>query len=123
QEVGLPAGVFNVVHGLGQKVGAALVGHPGVPTVSFTGGTATGAEIARTAGPLFKHVALELGGKNPNVVFADADLAEAVPTSVRSSFENQGEICLCGSRVFVERAVYAEFVERFVAATRQLKVG
>jgi aminomuconate-semialdehyde/2-hydroxymuconate-6-semialdehyde dehydrogenase len=123
QEAGLPAGVFNVVHGLGSKVGAAIVGHRRVPTISFTGGTATGAEIAKTAAPLFKKVALELGGKNPNIVFADADLNEALRTSLRSSFENQGEICLCGSRLFVEKSIYPAFVERFVAEARKLKVG
>ena len=123
QEIGLPPGVLNIVHGLGSKVGAAIVVHPRVPAVSFTGGTVTGAEIARTAAPLFKRVALEMGGKNPNIVFADADLDEAVATSVRSSFENQGEICLCGSRIFVEESLYPTFVERFVAATKQLKVG
>jgi aminomuconate-semialdehyde/2-hydroxymuconate-6-semialdehyde dehydrogenase len=123
REAGLPPGVFNVVHGLGNKAGAAIVAHPRVPTISFTGGTVTGAEIARTAGPLFKKVALELGGKNPNIIFADADLDAVLPTSVRSAFENQGEICLCGSRIFVEASVYPTFVERFVAATAKLIVG
>jgi aminomuconate-semialdehyde/2-hydroxymuconate-6-semialdehyde dehydrogenase len=123
QEAGLPPGVFNVVHGYGAKVGAAIVAHPRVPTISFTGGTATGAEIAKTAAPLFKKVTLELGGKNPNMIFADADLDEAFKTSLRSSFENQGEICLCGSRIFVEEKLYPTFVERFVAETRRLKVG
>src|SRR5262249_34573775 len=113
----------NVVHGLGAKAGAAIVAHPGVRTLSFTGGTATGAEIARTAAPLFKKVTLELGGKNPNLVFADADLDEVIRTSLRSSFENQGEICLCGSRLFVEASLYPSFVERFVAETRRLRVG
>ena len=122
-EVGLPPGVLNIVHGLGNKVGAALVVHPRVPAISFTGGTVTGAEIARAAAPLFKRVALEMGGKNPNILFADADLDDAIATSLRSSFENQGEICLCGSRIFVERSLYPTFVERFVAAARQLKVG
>ncbi len=122
-EAGLPPGVLNVVHGLGGKVGAALVGHPAVRTISFTGGTMTGAEIARTAAPRFKKLTLELGGKNPNVVFADADMDVAVTTAVRSAFDNQGEICLCGSRILVEQKVYAAFVERFVAQTRRLKVG
>ncbi|HEY7315837.1 MAG TPA: aldehyde dehydrogenase [Gemmataceae bacterium] len=123
QQVGLPPGVLNVVHGYGAKVGAALVAHPGVSTISFTGGTATGADIAKAAAPHFKKVALELGGKNPNIIFADADLDEVLKTSLRSSFDNQGEICLCGSRIFVEASVYPQFVERFVAATRELKVG
>ncbi len=123
QEAGLPPGVLNVVHGYGAKAGAAIVAHPRVRTISFTGGTATGREIARTAAESFKKVTLELGGKNPNIIFADADLEEVLKTSLRSSFENQGEICLCGSRIFVERAAYPEFVERFVAAARPLKVG
>ncbi|HEY1860760.1 MAG TPA: aldehyde dehydrogenase [Gemmataceae bacterium] len=123
QDVGLPPGVFNVVHGYGAKVGAALVSHPRVPTLSYTGGTATGAEIAKNAAPLFKKLTLELGGKNPNIIFADADLDEVLRTSIRSSFENQGEICLCGSRIYVEEKVYSTVVERFVAETRKLKVG
>jgi aminomuconate-semialdehyde/2-hydroxymuconate-6-semialdehyde dehydrogenase len=123
QQAGLPPGVFNVVHGLGNKAGAALTAHPRVPTISFTGGTVTGAEIARTAGPMFKKIALELGGKNPNIVFADADLDAVLPTSIRSSFENQGEICLCGSRIFVEASIYPAFVERFTTAAAKLKVG
>lgn len=122
-EAGLPPGVLNIVHGYGNKAGAALVAHPKVPTVSFTGGTKTGAEIARTAAPLFKKIALELGGKNPTVVFADTDLNEAMPTIVRSAFENQGEICLCGSRVFVDEKLYPQFVERFVESAKKLKVG
>jgi aminomuconate-semialdehyde/2-hydroxymuconate-6-semialdehyde dehydrogenase len=123
QEVGFPPGVFNVVQGYGAKVGVALVGHPYIPALSFTGGTETGAAIARAAAPLFKKLTLELGGKNPNIVFADADLDDVLKTSLRSSFENQGEICLCGSRIFVEERIYPEFVERFVTATRRLKVG
>jgi aminomuconate-semialdehyde/2-hydroxymuconate-6-semialdehyde dehydrogenase len=122
-DAGLPPGVLNIIHGYGSKAGAALVAHPKAPTISFTGGTKTGAEIARTAGPLFKKLALELGGKNPTLVFADTDLADAMPTLVRSAFENQGQICLCGSRILVEEKLYPEFVERFVAATRKLKVG
>src|SRR3954471_6692283 len=104
-EAGLPPGVFNVIHGRGATAGAALVAHPKVPTVSFTGGTKTGADIARTAAPMFKKLSLELGGKNPTLVFADTDLGEAMPTIVRSAFENQGQICLCGSRVFVEEGL------------------
>jgi aminomuconate-semialdehyde/2-hydroxymuconate-6-semialdehyde dehydrogenase len=123
QEVGLPPGVFNVVHGYGHKVGAALVAHPAVPTISFTGGTAVGAEIARAAAPLFKKLTLELGGKNPNVIFADADADAVLQTSLRAAFDNQGEICLCGSRVFVEGSLYPSFVERFTDAARRLKVG
>lgn len=122
-EAELPAGVVNIVHGYGAKAGAAICAHPDVPLISFTGGTVTGANVAATAAPMFKKLSLELGGKNPNIVFADADLEDAVATSIRSSFSNQGEICLCGSRIFVERTIYDEFVERFVAATRKLRIG
>lgn len=122
-ECGVPAGVVNIVHGLGAECGDPLTAHPDVPIISFTGGTVTGAAVMRNAGPMFKRVSLELGGKNPNIVFADASLDEAVAGSVRAAFTNQGEICLCGSRIFVERAIHEEFVSRFVDATRTLKVG
>jgi aminomuconate-semialdehyde/2-hydroxymuconate-6-semialdehyde dehydrogenase len=123
QRAGLPPGVLNIVHGRGGEAGAALVAHTEVGTISFTGGTATGEAIARTAGPMFKKLALEMGGKNPTLVFADADLDEAVRMSLRAAFANQGQICLCGSRVYVERAAYAAFVERFVQHARALTVG
>ena len=123
RDVGLPPGVLNVVHGLGAEAGAPLVRHPRVPTISFTGGTVTGEGIAREAAPRFKKLALELGGKNPNIIFADADLDEVVETTVRSSFANQGQICLCGSRIFVEDEAFEPFLERFVAATKQLTIG
>jgi aminomuconate-semialdehyde/2-hydroxymuconate-6-semialdehyde dehydrogenase len=122
-EAGLPRGVMNIVHGYGAKAGAAICEHPDVPLISFTGGTVTGARVAAAAAPLFKKLSLELGGKNPNVIFADADLDDAIATSIQSSFANQGEICLCGSRIFVQRAIYDEFVERFVAATKKLRIG
>jgi aminomuconate-semialdehyde/2-hydroxymuconate-6-semialdehyde dehydrogenase len=122
-EAGLPRGVLNIVHGLGAKVGAAIVAHPRIPTISFTGGTKTGAEISRVAAPMFKKLSLELGGKNPNIIFADADLDLAINTSVRSSFANQGQICLCGSRMMVERRAYDDLVQRFVERVRGLKVG
>ena len=122
-EAGLPPGVLNVVHGLGMKAGAAIVAHPDVPTLTFTGGTATGASIARTAGPMFKHLSLELGGKNPNIVFADADFEDALRTSVRAAFSNSGQICLCGSRILVERPLFDRFVGAFVDATRRLRIG
>ncbi|HYO76215.1 MAG TPA: aldehyde dehydrogenase [Thermoanaerobaculia bacterium] len=122
-EAGLPPGVLNIVHGYGAKAGAAICEHPDVPMISFTGGTVTGARVAAAAAPLFKKLSLELGGKNPNLIFADADLDDAVATSIRSSFANQGQICLCGSRIFVERAIYDEFVERFVEATKKLRIG
>ncbi len=123
QQAGLPPGVLNIVHGRGATAGAALVRHPKVRTLSFTGGTTTGAEIARTAAPMFKKIALELGGKNPNIIFADADLDEAVSESLKSSFSNQGQVCLSGSRIFVERAAYDRFLDRFVAETRKLRIG
>lgn len=122
-EAGMPAGVLNIVHGLGPKVGAAIVAHPRISTVSFTGGTKTGREIAATTAPMFKKVALEMGGKNPNVVFADADLDAALAGSVAAAFANQGQICLCGSRLFVQRPVFDEFVGRFVERARALKIG
>jgi aminomuconate-semialdehyde/2-hydroxymuconate-6-semialdehyde dehydrogenase len=122
-EAGLPAGVMNIVQGTGPKAGAAICAHPDVPLISFTGGTVTGAKVAAAAAPMFKKLSLELGGKNPNLVFADADLDDAVATSIRSSFWNQGEICLCGSRIFVERRIHDEFVSRFVEATRKLRIG
>lgn len=115
---GLPAGVVNVVCGRGASAGAALVRHPRVPLISFTGGTATGARIAAEAAPLFKKLSLELGGKNPNIIFADCDVDAALERTKFSSFANQGEICLCGSRIFVQRPLYDTFVERFVALVK-----
>lgn len=120
---GLPNGVLNIVHGLGSSVGQAIVEHPSIKAISFTGGTATGKHIARVAGPMFKKVSLELGGKNPNIIFADADLDKAIKTTVNSSFMNQGEICLCGSRVFVERSVYDHVKHALVQAVSEMKVG
>ncbi len=122
-DAGLPAGVMNIIHGYGAKAGAAICEHPDVPLISFTGGTVTGARVAAAAAPMFKKLSLELGGKNPNLIFADADLDQAIATSIQSSFANQGEICLCGSRIFVDRAIYTQFVERFVEATRKLRIG
>ena len=123
QEVGLPKGVLNVVHGLGAKVGAALVAHPRVSTISFTGGTATGRAIAAAASPTFKKLALEMGGKNPFVVFADADLDATVDAAVRAGFSNQGQICLCGSRLLVEKKALEPFLERFVLKVKSLRLG
>ena len=123
REAGLPNGVLNVVHGTGPKVGAAITAHPKITTISFTGGTVTGRKVAEACAPLFKKVSLELGGKNPNIIFADADFDAAITGSVRSSFANQGQICLCGSRVFVERSAYKNFVERFIERTAQLCLG
>jgi aminomuconate-semialdehyde/2-hydroxymuconate-6-semialdehyde dehydrogenase len=123
REAGLPNGVLNVVHGTGANVGAAITAHPKINTISFTGGTVTGRKVAEACAPLFKKVSLELGGKNPNIVFADADLDAAIAGSVRSSFANQGQVCLCGSRVFVERSAFKDFVERFIDKASQLKLG
>jgi aminomuconate-semialdehyde/2-hydroxymuconate-6-semialdehyde dehydrogenase len=123
REAGLPNGVLNVVHGTGPSVGAAITAHPKINTISFTGGTVTGRKVAEACAPLFKKVSLELGGKNPNIIFADADLDAAIAGSIRSSFANQGQICLCGSRVFVERSAYKDFVERFIDKASQLKLG
>ena len=122
-EAGLPAGVLNIVHGLGPKVGSAIVAHKDVKAISFTGGTATGEQIARVAAPMFKKLSLELGGKNPNIIFADCNYEQMLATTVRSSFSNQGEICLCGSRIFVERPLYERFKADFVARVSALKVG
>ncbi len=122
-EAGLPPGVLNIVHGLGSKVGQAIVEHPGVQVISFTGGTVTGKTIAATAAPMFKKISLELGGKNPNIIFADCNFEEAISTSIHSSFSNQGEICLCGSRILVERSLYEKFKNEFVKRTQELVVG
>ncbi|BFI96534.1 MAG: aldehyde dehydrogenase [Rhodanobacter sp.] len=123
-EAGFPPGVLNIVHGHGPAVGQAIVEHPGIKAVSFTGSTATGARIAALAAPQFKKVSLEMGGKNPAIVFADADLCDAnLDTLVRSGFANQGEICLCGSRLLVQRSIYEHFRERYLARVRALRVG
>ncbi len=122
-EAGLPAGALNIVHGLGAKAGAAIVEHPDIQAISFTGGTATGAAIARTAAPMFKKLTLELGGKNPNVIFADCDYDRMLDTTVRSSFSNQGQICLCGSRILVEESLYSRFIADFTERTAALVVG
>jgi len=122
-EAGLPEGVLNIVHGLGPKVGQAMSEHPKIKAISFTGGTATGKQIAATAAPMFKKLSLELGGKNPNIIFADCDFEAALKTTVHSSFANQGQICLCGSRIFVERSVYEKFKTAFVDKVSQMKVG
>jgi aminomuconate-semialdehyde/2-hydroxymuconate-6-semialdehyde dehydrogenase len=122
-EAGLPAGVLNIVHGLGAKVGNAIVAHKNVPLISFTGGTKTGAHIAGVAAPMFKKMSLELGGKNPNLIFADCDYDKMLATTLHSSFSNQGQICLCGSRIFVERPLYEKFKKDFVEQTKKLVVG
>ncbi|WP_038032922.1 aldehyde dehydrogenase [Thermonema rossianum] len=123
QEAGLPPGVLNIVHGVGTEVGEPMVLHPQVKAVSFTGGTRTGARIAELAAPRFKKLSLELGGKNPTIVFADADYEQALETSVRAAFRNQGEICLCGSRVLIEASLYERFKKDFVERTQRLRIG
>ena len=123
RDAGMPAGVFNIVHGLGPRAGEAIVRHPQVKAVSFTGSTRAGAEIARIAAPMFKKLSLELGGKNPNLIFADCDYDKMLETTVRSSFNNQGQICLCGSRIYVERPIYERFRRDFVAQVKAIRVG
>lgn len=122
-EVGFPKGVLNIVHGLGGKAGQAIVEHPSVPMISFTGGTKTGEHLARTAAPMFKKLSLELGGKNPNIIFADCDFEEMMKTTLRSSFANQGQICLCGSRILIERPIYEKFRNEFVQRVSEMTVG
>ncbi len=122
-EAGLPAGVLNVVHGSGSKTGNAILNHPGIQGVAFTGGTKTGEHIARTVAPQFKKLSLELGGKNPNIIFADCDYETMMQTTLRSSFANQGQICLCGSRVLIEESMYEKFRDDFVHRSRELHVG
>ena len=122
-KAGLPKGVLNIVNGLGSSTGQAIVEHPNIKAISFTGGTKTGAHIARTAAPLFKKLSLELGGKNPNIIFADCDYDKMLTTTVKSAFANQGQICLCGSRIFVEASMYEQFKTDFVKKVKQLKVG
>ncbi|MCO6478523.1 MAG: aldehyde dehydrogenase [Phaeodactylibacter sp.] len=122
-EAGLPPGVLNIVHGLGPKAGQAIVEHPKVKAISFTGGTATGQQIARTAAPVFKKLSLELGGKNPNIIFADCNFDEMMVGTLRSSFSNNGQICLCGPRIYVERPLYEKFRDELVKRTQFLKVG
>lgn len=122
-EAGLPPGVLNIVHGLGPAAGQAIVEHPKIKAISFTGGTATGRTLARTAAPMFKKLSLELGGKNPNLVFADCDFEAAISTTVRSSFANNGQICLCGSRIYIERPLYEKFRDELVRRAKLLVTG
>ena len=122
-EAGLPKGVLNIVHGLGSTTGQAIVEHANIKAISFTGGTSTGAHIAKTAAPMFKKLSLELGGKNPNIIFADCDYEEMLTTTVKSSFANQGQICLCGSRIFVQDTIYEQFKRDFVNLVSKQTVG
>ncbi len=123
QQAGLPKGVLNIVHGLGAEIGQAIVEHPKIKAISFTGGTQTGKTLAATAAPMFKKLSLELGGKNPTLVFADCDFEKTVSEVVRAAFSNQGQICLCGSRIYIERSIYEQFKLAFVEEVKQLKVG
>ena len=122
-KAGLPNGVLNIIHGLGSTTGQAIVEHPKIKAISFTGGTKTGAHIAQTAAPLFKKLSLELGGKNPNIIFADCDYHKMLTTTIKSAFANQGQICLCGSRIFVEATLYEQFKKDFIKKVKELKVG
>ena len=122
-EIDFPPGVLNIVHGLGSKIGDSLTGHEDTPIVSFTGGTQTGRHIAGIASPMFKKISLELGGKNPNIVFADANFDKAVSMAVKAGFSNQGQICLCGSRLFIEDGIYEKFKEALIEKVSKLKVG
>lgn len=119
----LPPGVLNIVHGLGSKTGNAIVAHPEIKAVSFTGGTKTGEHIAKIAAPMFKKLSLELGGKNPTVIFDDCNYEAALKNAIRSSFTNQGEICLCGSRLFIHKNMYEKFKTDFVKGVSEIKVG
>ncbi|RZP12500.1 MAG: aldehyde dehydrogenase [Flavobacteriales bacterium] len=122
-KAGLPDGVLNIIHGTGTAAGQAIVEHPNIKAISFTGGTKTGESIARTAAPMFKKLSLELGGKNPNIIFADCNYEKMLSVTIKSSFANQGQICLCGSRIFVEKSIYSKFKKDFVAKVRDLKIG
>jgi aminomuconate-semialdehyde/2-hydroxymuconate-6-semialdehyde dehydrogenase len=123
-EAGFPPGALNILHGYGPDVGRAIVDHPAVKAVSFTGSTRVGTAIAASAAPSLKKLSLELGGKNPTLVFADFDASDAnFDTLVRSAFSNQGQICLCGSRLLVQRAIYDAFKARFLERVRALRVG
>lgn len=123
KEAGLPDGVLNIIHGGGPKCGSAIVAHPEIKAISFTGSTRAGKDIAAVAAPQFKKLSLELGGKNPNIIFADCDWDKMMRTTVQSSFSNQGQICLCGSRILIEESVYDKFKEEFIARVAKLTVG
>ena len=123
EKAGLPPGVLNIVQGTGSNTGKAIVEHPKIKAISFTGGTETGKNIAQIAAPMFKKLSLELGGKNPNLIFADCDYEKMLAVTLKSSFSNQGQICLCGSRVFIEKTIYEKFKRDFVERTKKLKVG
>jgi aminomuconate-semialdehyde/2-hydroxymuconate-6-semialdehyde dehydrogenase len=123
KKAGLPDGVLNIIHGTGPNCGAAIVAHPDIKAISFTGSTRAGREIASVASPMFKKISLELGGKNPNIIFADCDWDKMMRITLQSSFSNQGEICLCGSRILVEESIYERFKAEFIERTKKLTVG
>ncbi|UOE56830.1 aldehyde dehydrogenase [Cytobacillus oceanisediminis] len=124
KEAGVPDGVVNLVHGFGpNSAGGAISEHPDIDAISFIGEPGTGSAIMKSAADSLKKLSYELGGKNPNIIFADADLDEVIETTIKSSFVNQGEVCLCGSRIYVERPIYSEFVSRFAERVKALKVG
>jgi len=123
KEAGLPPGVLNIIHGYGPKAGQGIIEHPEIKAISFTGGTNTGKHIAKTAAPMFKKLSLELGGKNPNIIFDDCDFDDMIVNTLRSSFSNNGQICLCGSRIYVQRGIYDKFKDELVKRTQFLKVG
>lgn len=122
-QAGLPPGVLNIVHGTGSDAGAPVVRHPGIPTISFTGSTKVGQWIAETTGPMLKRISLELGGKNPFLVFDDADIDAALATAVRAGFTNQGQVCLCGSRLLIHERIHDRFLAAFVDRVKALKLG
>src|SRR5690606_24833677 len=123
KEAGLPDGVLNIVHGNGPNCGSVIVAHPEIKAISFTGSTRAGKDIAAVTGPMFKKVSLELGGKNPNIIFADCDWDKMMRTTLQSSFANQGQICLCGSRILIEESIYEKFKTEFIERTKKLTVG
>lgn len=122
-EIGFPKGVLNIIHGLGARVGQAIVQDKRVKAIAFTGGTVTGRAINIECAKQFKKVSLELGGKNPNIIFDDCDFEDMMATTVRSSFTNQGQICLCGSRIFIQKTIYTQFKEEFITRINQLTIG
>lgn len=124
KDAGVPDGVVNLVHGFGpNSAGGAISEHPDIDAISFIGEPSTGSAIMKAASDSLKKLSYELGGKNPNIIFADADLDEVIDTTIRSSFINQGEVCLCGSRIYVERPAYEKFLEKFSSRVKELKVG
>jgi aminomuconate-semialdehyde/2-hydroxymuconate-6-semialdehyde dehydrogenase len=122
-ELELPKGVFNLVHGLGPEVGQSILEHPKIKAISFTGGTETGRIVARTAAPMFKKLSLELGGKNATIILKDAELENAVDGAVRAAFSNSGQVCLCGSRIFIDESIADQFTDKFVEKVNAIQIG